>query len=327
MSRATFAFLVLTIASVGACGGGAPSPSAPPSSALPPSGTPSPASSPTLAPGTAATPVQLAADIDIGGRTLHLFCMGTAPAGQPTVLGESGLTGDSRTWNDIFYAVAERTRVCAYDRAGLNLSQPAPESSRTLQDQVDDLQALITEAELTGPIVFAAHSSGAWSVALYTSEHPEDVVGVVLVDPRGSHVSAEWLAALPPKAVGEPVAVAANRDELTTFESDPSLNDEHLDLTKAMEQVNEVLDPKTPLFGDRPLIVLQAGLTPNSWSDLPAKIRIMFDRIWRDGQTAFLAESSKSSAVEVDDSDHELPAMRPDAVVDALFEVLDQVGS
>ena len=327
MSRATFAFLVLMIASVGACGGGAPATSAPPSSAMPPSGTPSPASSPTFAPSTAATPVQLAADIDVGGRTLHLFCMGTAPAGQPTVLGESGLTGDSRTWNNIFYAVAERTRVCAYDRAGLNLSQPAPESSRTLQDQVDDLQALITEAELTGPIVFAAHSSGAWIVSLYASQHPEDIVGVVLVDPRGSHVSAEWLAALPPKAAGEPAAVTANRDELTTFDSNPALNDEHLHLTKAMEQVNEVLDPKTPLFGDRPLIVLQAGLTPNSWSDLPAEIRVMFDRIWHDGQAAFLAESSKSSAVAVDDSDHEMPEMRPDAVVDALFEVLDQVGS
>jgi pimeloyl-ACP methyl ester carboxylesterase len=235
--------------------------------------------------------------------------------------------GDSRTWNDIFYAVAERTRVCAYDRAGLNQSQPAPGLARTLQDQVDDLRALMTAAELTGPIVFAAHSTGAWNVSLYTSQHPEDIVGVVLVDPRGSHVSAEWLAALPPKAAGEPVAVAANRDELTIFESDPSLNDEHLDLTKAIEQVNEVLDPKTPLFGDRPLIVLQAGLTPNSWSDLPDEIRLAFDRIWHDGQTAFLAESTESSAVAVNDSDHDLPAMRPDAVVDALLEVLDQAGS
>lgn len=235
--------------------------------------------------------------------------------------------GDSRTWNSIFYDVAVRTRVCAYDRAGLNQSQPAPESARTLQDQVDDLRVLMTSAELAGPIVFAAHSSGAWIVSLYTSQHPEDIVGVVLVDPRGSHVSAEWLAALPPKAEGEPAAVAANRDELTTFDSDPTLNDEHLNLTKAMEQVNEVLDPTTPLFGDRPLIVLQAGLTPNSWSDLPDEIRDRFGRIWHDGQTAFLAESTKSSAVAVPDSDHELPDMRPDAVVDALFEVLDEAGS
>ena len=235
--------------------------------------------------------------------------------------------GDSRTWNDILYAIAERTRVCGYDRAGLNQSQPAPESARTLQDQVDDLHALVTAAELTGPIVFAAHSSGAWNVSLYTSQYPEDIVGVVLVDPRGSHVSAEWLAALPPEAAGEPVAIAANRDELTTFETDPSLNDEHLDLRKAAEQANEVLDPKSPLFGDRPLIVLQAGLTPNNWSDLPDEIRVVFDQIWHEGQTAFLAESMKSSAIAVDDSDHDLPAMRPDAVVDALFEVLDQVGS
>jgi pimeloyl-ACP methyl ester carboxylesterase len=234
---------------------------------------------------------------------------------------------DSRTWNGIFYAVAERTRVCAYDRAGLNQSQPARESARTLQDQVDDLRALITAAELTGPIVFAAHSSGAWIVSLYTSQYPEDVVGVVLVDPRGSHVSAGWLAALPPKASGEPIGVAANRDELTTFDSDPTLNDEHLDLTKAMEQVNEVLDPKAPLFGDRPLIVLQAGLTPDNWSDLPDEIRVVFDQVWHDGQTAFLAESTKSSTIAVDDSDHDLPRVRPDAVVDAVVEVLDQVGS
>ena len=326
MSRAMFASLAL-LAFLVACSGGASAPSAPPSLSVPPSGSPSPASSPTPAPSAAPTPVQRAADIDVGGRTLHLFCVGTASAGQPTVLGESGLTGDSRTWNDIFYAVAERTRVCAYDRAGLNQSQPAPESVRTLQDEVDDLHALITGADLTGPIVFAAHSIGAWNVSLYSSQHPEDVVGVVLVDPRGSHVSANWLAALPPKAADEPVAVAANRDELTTFESDPSLNDEHLDLTKATEQVNDVLDPKTPLFGDRPLIVLQAGLTPNNWSDLPEEIRVAFDQIWHDGQASFLTESTKSSAVAVDDSDHDLPAMRPDAVVDALFEVLDQVGS
>jgi pimeloyl-ACP methyl ester carboxylesterase len=188
MFRSTFAFLAFTIASIVACGGGA----SPTSSAVA-SASPSPAVSPTPAPSVAAAPVQLAADIDVGGRTLHLFCVGTAPIGQPTVLAESGLMGDSRTWNDIFYAAAERTRVCAYDRAGLNLSPPAPESARTLQDQVDDLDALIGGGNLSGPLVLAAHSSGAWNVSLYVSQHPDDVVGVVLVDPRGSHVSAEWL--------------------------------------------------------------------------------------------------------------------------------------
>jgi pimeloyl-ACP methyl ester carboxylesterase len=317
-----FASLALMIATVVACGGGASPPSL---SVASPS--PSPAFSPTQAPSVAAAPVQQAADIDVGGRTLHLFCVGTAPSGQPTVLAESGLMGDSRTWNDIFYAVAERTRVCAYDRAGLNLSPPAPEPVRTLQDQVDDLHALIGASDLSGPLVLAGHSSGAWNVSLYVSQHPDDVVGAVLVDPRGSHVSAEWLAALPPKEADEPVAVAANREELTTFETDPSLNDEHLDLSKAIEQVNKVLDPATPLFGERPLIVLQAGLTPQNWSDLPEDTRAAFDRIWKEGQAAFLTESTRSSAVAVDDSGHDLPAMRPDAVVDALFEVIDEAGS
>ncbi|HTE65811.1 MAG TPA: hypothetical protein VK736_06095 [Candidatus Binatia bacterium] len=73
--------------------------------------------------------------------------------------------------------------------------------------------------------------------------------------------------------------------------------------------------------------MLQAGLTPRNWSDLPEDTRAAFDRIWKEGQAAYLAESTTSSAAAVDDSDHDLPAMRPDAVVDALFEVLDQVAS
>ncbi|HEY7523094.1 MAG TPA: alpha/beta fold hydrolase [Candidatus Limnocylindrales bacterium] len=323
MPRVLFVVTVALVTLAACTGAGAPSTS--PSAVA--SATTSPTPAPTSARTPAPTPVQLAADIDIGGRTLHLFCVGTARDGQPTVIGESGLTGDSRTWNDIFYAVAERTRVCAYDRAGLNQSPPAAASVRTLQDQVDDLHALIAAADLGGPIILAAHSSGAWNVALYTSQHPDDVAGIVLADPRGSRVSAEWLAALPPERAGEPEAIALNRDELTRFEADPSLNDEHLDLRDAAQRVNAVLDPETPLYGNRPLIVLQAGLTAMSWSDLPERLRVQFDRIWVDGQRAYLGESTNSSAVAVADSDHDLPFMRPDAIIDALFDVLDQVGS
>ena len=180
----------------------------------------------------AAGPAQLAADIDIGGRTLHLFCMGSAPAGTPTVIGESGLTGDLRVWNDLFYAISERTRICAYDRAGLNLSQPATSGPRTTSDQVDDLEALIAAAKLGGPFVLAGHSIGAWNVASFASRHPTDVAGIVLVDPRGPGVSGAWLKALPKQKEGEPEAVRLNREDLTVFERDASLNDEHQDLDR-----------------------------------------------------------------------------------------------
>lgn len=297
-----------------------------------PTGTPAGSTAPSE-PGTSTPPsngsadlVQRTENIDVGGRTLHLVCVGTASAGMPTVVAESGLGGDSRTWNKLVNSIGSRTRICSYDRAGTYLSPAAPEASRTLADQVDDLDRLIATAGLDGPFVLVAHSNGAWHAALFASRHPDDVVGVVLADPRGPRVSAEWLAALPTAASGEPQAVAANRDELTTFETDPGLNDEHLVLASAAKEASAVLEPVAPLFGDRPLVVLSAGRTTESWADLPADLKATFDQIWHDGQAAFVSESTKGRLEIVADSDHDMPRMRPDAIGDAIAGILDQVG-
>ncbi len=328
-SYATCATAVLVVSLLAGCssGGRAPvSPATTPAAAPPgPSAIASDIAASPIA-GASGEPVQRSADIDIGGRTIHLFCVGSAPAGSPTILGEAGLGGDSRTWNNLVYAIASRTRICSYDRAGTYLSPAAPDTSRTLADQVDDLDRLIEAADLDGPFVLVTHSIGAWHAALFASRHPGDVVGFVLADPRGPRVSAEWLAALPPAAASEPPAIAANRDELTNFEHDPGLNDEHLDLVAAAREANAVLDPKARLFGDRPVVVLSGGLTAANWADLPADLRTTFDRIWHDGQAALAAESSKGSLEVIPDSDHDLPGMRPDAIIDAVEAILDQVG-
>jgi pimeloyl-ACP methyl ester carboxylesterase len=329
-SLARYASAGLLAGLLAGCGSGgtpASSPAATPATPSPgPSAIASEAAASPIA-GTSGDPIQRSADIDIGGRTLHLFCVGTAPTGSPTVLGEAGLGGDSRTWNNLVYAIGGRTRICSYDRAGTYLSPAAHEASRTLSDQVDDLDRLIDAADLDGPFVLVTHSVGAWHAALFASRHPDDVVGVVLTDPRGPRVSAEWLAALPPAAAGEPAAIAANRDELTTFEQDPGMNDEHLDLVSAAKEANAVLDPKAALFGDRPLVVLSGGRTPDNWAELPADLKTRFDQIWHDGQAALAAESTKGRLEVIADSDHDLPDMRPDAIIEAIETILDQLGA
>ena len=59
--------------------------------------------------------------VDFGGRRLRISCSGT---GNPTVILEAGLGQSSATWNTVQPAVAETTRVCAYDRAGRGESDP-----------------------------------------------------------------------------------------------------------------------------------------------------------------------------------------------------------
>ena len=68
------------------------------------------------------TPGQL---VDIGGRRINLHCTG---AGSPTVI----LMAGSASWSPIWYKVqpeiAQKARVCAFDRAGFGFSDPSPRS-------------------------------------------------------------------------------------------------------------------------------------------------------------------------------------------------------
>ena len=58
--------------------------------------------------------------IDIGGLQLHIYCTGN---GAPTVVLEAPAAGMSAAWGWVQPAVAQTTRVCSYDRAGLGWSE------------------------------------------------------------------------------------------------------------------------------------------------------------------------------------------------------------
>ena len=80
--------------------------------------------------------------VDIGGRKLHIACMGT---GSPTVVFQAGLAQGSADWGQIAPAVAANTRVCVYDRAGRGGSDPvaAPQDGAAV---ADDLHALLAKS-------------------------------------------------------------------------------------------------------------------------------------------------------------------------------------
>src|SRR5687768_13073305 len=87
--------------------------------------------------------------VDVGGRCLYIKCMGE---GSPTVILEHGMATESGSWATVQQAVAQFTRVCAFDRAGRGTSDPAP-TPRTSQDMAADLHALMTNAHVPGPYI------------------------------------------------------------------------------------------------------------------------------------------------------------------------------
>jgi len=118
--------------------------------------------------------------VDIGGRRLHLVCSGS---GEPGVLLVSGLGDPYSVWASLQTELARRTRVCAYDRAGIGWSDAA-DTPRTADAAARDLAALLAAARpFDEPPVLVGHSIGGLYALRYAGTYPESVAGLVLVDP------------------------------------------------------------------------------------------------------------------------------------------------
>jgi pimeloyl-ACP methyl ester carboxylesterase len=262
-------------------------------------------------------------DVDLEGRRMHVTCFGSQVESEPIVLFEAGGGSPSDTWDAVVDALIPTHRACSYDRAGLGASEPAPEPRRTTKQLVADLERTLELAAIEGPFVLVGHSMAVWPVAVFAAAHPNDVAGVVLVDPRAPHVSGRHRAALPPPRAGEPEAVTVWREEeLGDFEHDPSLNPEHLDLTRSAAEAATLLDAPGPLFGDVPMIVLSASDSRIPFADLPARIVERFDRIWHEEQRSLVKESTEGSYEVVADSRHSIQVEQPQAVITAVESVL-----
>jgi len=152
-----------------------------------------------------------------GGRKIHLECRGT---GSPTVVFISGTRGAHDDWTDlidpknpagapkrgesaVFLQVSKFTRVCAYDRPGTSLNDNTVTASTpvlqptTAQQGVADLHILLTSVKEPGPYVLVGHTWGGLIARLFASTYPDEVSGLVLVDPaseflKSSLTPAQW---------------------------------------------------------------------------------------------------------------------------------------
>ncbi len=125
------------------------------------------------------------------GRRMNLVCMGE---GSPVVILENGL-GHS-AWSLVQDQLARTTRTCAYDRAGMGFSDEGPRP-RDASAVAADLHALLPAAGLKGPYVLVGHSIGGFFVRMYADLFPDEVAGLVLVDPSVENATERALAAEP----------------------------------------------------------------------------------------------------------------------------------
>jgi pimeloyl-ACP methyl ester carboxylesterase len=116
---------------------------------------------------------------DIGPCRLHLHRQGK---GEPVVLLEAGIAGSSLGWATVQEKLAALTTVCSYDRAGLGWSDECA-LPRSASQLALELHSLLDRAGVTGPYILVGHSYGGLLIRAYSFSYPEQVAGLVMLDP------------------------------------------------------------------------------------------------------------------------------------------------
>nr|MBA2505950.1 alpha/beta hydrolase [Thermoleophilaceae bacterium] len=109
---------------------------------------------------------------------------------------------DRTVWEATIASLGPRVRSIAYDRRGYGTSEaPAPYSGTTIEEQSEDLAAIVEDAG--SPAVLAGQGTGAMIVLDLMRRRPELVPAAVLADPPLLALSATG-----------PARMSALRDEL-----------------------------------------------------------------------------------------------------------------
>jgi pimeloyl-ACP methyl ester carboxylesterase len=292
---------------------------------------------------------QIGQSIDIGGRTLNIFCSGE---GSPTVILDSGGHTAGYTWIGIQPEIAKLTRTCWYDRAGYGWSDPPP-TPRTSAAIANELHALLHAAEIAPPYVLVGATSSSFHVRVYNSLYPDEVAGAVLIETTDTDVFAHSpaymkgsLAFLPPflKAFSSKVLGPAMLDtgllrlmgnpgsgqpfgsknltpdqqtELSFLSKNPETvrGGEGCDLEENMAEVRAAGG-----FGDRPLVVLASSQPFKAPGEQYAQATAAFNDYWFNQlQPRLAALSAHGDLVLVTDPEGQ------DAIISAVEKVVSEV--
>ena len=284
--------------------------------------------------------------VDAGGRRLHYICAG---GGSPVVLFEVSGFSNALSFSAARDALSTRARVCSYDRMGIGWSDPGP-SAIPVGMLAADLGRILDAVSPGAPAILVASSIGGVIVELFARRHPERVAGLVFLDAGNSEGigrlrdrklrglalatcsglrgagTVGLMRLFDPWQLRREATARSARSAALMYGSKPWQM--LCAMVRAGDATMQEFAEVRPLAGDLPLTVLsaetrEAFLPPAiaSWFDLgdaTAALRASHQRLAR--------RSSRGIWRIVPGSDHLIASSQPQAVVDAVMEMINASG-
>jgi pimeloyl-ACP methyl ester carboxylesterase len=245
--------------------------------------------------------------VNAGGPSLRMLRTGSSG---PTVVFEAGSGGPLEVWTRVQPEVSKITSTIAYDRAGNGLSDkgPVPRDGRRI---VDELHTALQNAHATPPYILVGHSLGGPYIRVFAGTYPNEVAGMVLVDPTQEELIA-WAKARDPKPEHKPRPYDEVDCAPATF----------------AEAHESHCPPGIP-------VVLIAGMGPRA---IPGFLAADLKKEVRKDQTVFypakrrfyqewLAAIPGAKLVVTEESGHGIPLEEPELIIREVRQMVEQVRS
>jgi pimeloyl-ACP methyl ester carboxylesterase len=236
--------------------------------------------------------------LDVGGRALEIEVRrGREPL---TIVFEAGGGSTLDSWDAVPDSVAVRSgaTVVTYNRAGLGRSDLGPPGLTPL-DEMRDLARSLETLGVPARRIVVGTSYGAMLAVLHAGLYPDDVAGLVLVDP----MNARFIAATGDfvKSTAPVPENPANDRERLIVRMSRTLDD--------LAAHTGAVEPDLPI----PIVVIAAG---EPWWG-----RAEIVAAWRRSHAEIAAARAERELVVAEGSGHQVAEDRPDVIVDAALKI------
>ncbi len=261
--------------------------------------------------------------ISIGSHHLQIHIEGK---GAPTVVIDAGITDQLDKLRPFQERIARVTHVITYNRAGYGQSEPGP-LPRHSGREAEELKALLEKASVPGPYVLVGHSLGALNMQVFASKYPDDVAGMVLLDPpplsfilgqeyrdlgvMAEQMTAEW------QAIADSAVESIDAQEKARATFFRMIASEHREMFGESARLAGAIST----FGDIPLAVVAAGEPNPAFGEVAKE----YQRYWVEQSRALTDKSTRGTFILAEGASHYVYLDVPDLVVESILAVVNEV--